>query len=50
MLSGNPVLMKAGEALQTLVVLPVNILGVKMWQDAEHGKLEEMLNVLAIPN
>jgi len=50
MLTGQPVLMKAGEALETLVVLPVNIFGVKMWQDAEHGKIEEVLNISAIPN
>ncbi len=49
-LSGQPHLMKAGEALETLVVLPVNVLGVKMWRDAEHSKLEEVLNVSAIPD
>ena len=49
-LSGQPHLMKAGEALETLVVLPVNVLGIKMWRDAEHGKLEEVVNVSAIPD
>jgi RHS repeat-associated protein len=49
-LSGQPLLMKAGEFLETSVVLPVNILGVKMWLDASHGKLEEVLNIQAIPD
>ena len=37
-LSGQPHLMKAGEALETLVVLPVNILGVKC------GEMQNMAN------
>jgi len=48
MASGNPALMKAGEFLEAAVVLPVNILGVKMWTDADMEKFE-VLTVQAIP-
>jgi hypothetical protein len=48
MVSGNPALMKAGEFLETAVVLPVNILAVKMWADADREKFE-VLTVQAIP-
>lgn len=48
MLSGQPPVMKASEMLETFVVLPVNVLGIKMWRDADHDKLEEVLNISAI--
>jgi hypothetical protein len=41
--------MKAGEFLETTVVLPVNILGVKMWADAYREKYE-VLMIQAIPD
>jgi hypothetical protein len=48
-ISGNPAFMKAGEFLETTVVLPVNILGVKMWTDADREKYE-VLMIQAIPD
>ncbi len=48
-ITGNPVLMRAGEYLEYTVVLPVNILGVKIWMDAEN-ELFETITVPAIPS
>jgi hypothetical protein len=48
-ISGNPMAMKAGEFLELSVVLPVNILGVKMWTDADREKYE-VLMIQAIPD
>jgi hypothetical protein len=50
MFSGEPPIMIAAELLETFVVLPVNVIGIKMWRDAEHSKLESVLNVSAIPD
>jgi RHS repeat-associated protein len=48
-ISGNPVLMKAGEFLETAVVLPVNIIAYKMWNDVDKEKFVVLI-VQAIPN
>ena len=48
MASGNPALYKAGEFLETTVVLPVNLLAYKMWKDAEKEKFVVLI-VQAIP-